>query len=173
MPSSFSDWASRFSQFGINKRITCSSRIIFWNISRIYFCLFNIKNILSYSYTIFLNFFQSLLSAGKYIPSQLYLFIKCLIFVILSECFLIYSWFNATVPINLANIKSHIKNNVTLKIFPYSCFCGCINDSHVESQLEFTDQNLLSSVILSLYCLMSTKRSHILKESCSFQPQVV
>ena len=39
----------------------------------------------------FSNFFQLSFSDGKFIPSQLYLFIKGLIFVIPSECFPISS----------------------------------------------------------------------------------
>ena len=45
----------------------------------------------------FSNVFQSSFSDGKFIPSHIYSFIKGSIFVILSACFLISLWFNATV----------------------------------------------------------------------------
>ena len=45
----------------------------------------------------FSRFFWSSFSDGKFIPSQLYLFIKGLIFVILSGLCPIFLWFNATV----------------------------------------------------------------------------
>ena len=45
----------------------------------------------------FSNFFQSTFSDRKFIPSHLYLFIKGLLFVIVSACFLISSSFAATV----------------------------------------------------------------------------
>ena len=61
------------------------------------FFRFNIQNINIDCYIIFLKFFRSSFSARKCIPSQLYLFIKCLIFIILCGPFLVFSWFNATV----------------------------------------------------------------------------
>ena len=48
---------------------------------------------------LFSNFFQSTFSGGKFIPSQSYLFMNGLIFVILYRSFLISSWFNATVTV--------------------------------------------------------------------------
>ena len=62
---------------------------MFWNKSRIYIFFLTFKTlraIVIYIY-IFLIFFQSSFSDEKFIPFQLYLFIKCLIFVILSGYF--------------------------------------------------------------------------------------
>ena len=61
------------------------------------FFLFNIQNVKSNSHIIFLKFFPIIFFWWKMYSSQLYLFIKGLIFVILSECFPISSWFNAIV----------------------------------------------------------------------------
>ena len=47
----------------------------------------------------FSNFWQSSFSEGEFIIYQLYLFINDLIFVILSGCFPIYSWFDTTVTV--------------------------------------------------------------------------
>ena len=76
---------------------------MFWNINKIYFFFFSIQNIESNCEIIALSFFNHLFSVGKFIPFQLYLFIKGLISVILlffaNMLFysLISSWFNATV----------------------------------------------------------------------------
>ena len=59
----------------------------FWNIRRIY----------SFFYVIFLKIFPIIFFCWKIIPSQLYLFIKGLTFVILCRFFFISSWFNANV----------------------------------------------------------------------------
>ena len=56
----------------------------------------------------FSNFFQSSFSDGKSIPSQLYLFIKGLIFVILCGFFSISSWFNVTVTAYLKHLLSFL-----------------------------------------------------------------
>ena len=73
--------------------------VMFWNISRICFFYINIQNLMSNCSIIFLKFFQSCFFDGKFILSQLNLLIKVLIFVILSECFSICSWFNVTVTV--------------------------------------------------------------------------
>ena len=70
--------------------------VIFWNISRIYFFFFRIQIIKSNCYIIFLKFSQSSFLGVKCIPSQLYLFIKDLIFVFLCGSFIISSQFYAT-----------------------------------------------------------------------------
>ena len=72
--------------------------VMFWNISRISFFLFSIQNFKSNCYIFFFKFFQSSFSDGKFIPFQLYFFIKRLIFVILWGSFFIFSWFHVTVP---------------------------------------------------------------------------
>ena len=59
-----------------------------------YFFFVSIQNINTNCYIIFLKFF---LSFSEFILSQLYFYIKDLIFVILRQSFLISSWFNATV----------------------------------------------------------------------------
>ena len=64
--------------------------VIFWNISRIYIFFFNI---------IFLKYFQSSFSDRKFIPSQLYSFLKVLVFFILRRSFFISSWFIMTVKV--------------------------------------------------------------------------
>ena len=58
-----------------------------------FFSIQNIKNIVTLFFSSFLqwSFFD-----GKFIPSQLYLFIKVLFFVILCRSFFISSWFNST-----------------------------------------------------------------------------
>ena len=84
------------SPFRIIKRITCffTISVIFWSISRIYFLFFSMQNIESKIRLFLSNLFQSSFSDGKFIPSQLCLFIKDLISLILSECFPISSWFH-------------------------------------------------------------------------------
>ena len=84
------------SPFRIIKRITCffTISVIFWSISRIYFLFFSMQNIESKIRLFLSNLFQSSFSDGKFIPSQLCLFIKGLISLILSECFPISSWFH-------------------------------------------------------------------------------
>ena len=54
--------------------------VMVWNISRVYFFLFIIKNIKSNCWIFFSNAFQSSIFDGYFIPFQLYLFIKVLIF---------------------------------------------------------------------------------------------
>ena len=69
-------------------------------ISRIYFFFLSIQDIKINCYIIFFQFFPNHLKIfpdGKFIFSQIYLFMKGLIFAILSECFSICSWFNAIV----------------------------------------------------------------------------
>ena len=69
--------------------------VMFWNISKIYFFIFfRIQSIKS---NCCITFSQSSFSNGKFIPSQLFLFIKGLIFVILCRSFFISSWFNTIV----------------------------------------------------------------------------
>ena len=71
--------------------------VMFWNIGRIYFFLFSIQNIKSNCSIILLKLFRIIFFCWKFIPSQIWLFIKDLIFVILLEYFSTSSWFNATV----------------------------------------------------------------------------
>ena len=61
--------------------------VMFSNISYIYFFFFSTQNINS-NLHYFSHFFQLSCSDGKFIPSHLYVFIKGLIFVILSGLFL-------------------------------------------------------------------------------------
>ena len=67
---------------------------MFWNISRIYFFFCSIQNIKRNCYITFLIVFPTFFSAEKSNPSQLYLFIKGLIFVFLCGSVFISSWFN-------------------------------------------------------------------------------
>ena len=61
-------------------------------------CLFLAYETLRAIFTLaFSIFFQSSISDEKCIPFQLYLFIKGLIFLLLSKCFCIYSCFKADV----------------------------------------------------------------------------
>ena len=92
--------------------------VMFCNISRIYFFFLSTQNIESNCSIIFLNFFQSCFSDGKCIPSQLCLFIKGLISVILSECFPISSWFNATVTAYWKHFLSFLLIGLLL-LFPF------------------------------------------------------
>ena len=88
-----------FSSFGIIKRITCFSGLeLCFETQTGYIFSFLAYKTLRVILTLFLsNFFQLSFSDEKFIPSYLYLFIKGLIFVLLSACFPISSWFNATI----------------------------------------------------------------------------
>ena len=91
--------------------------VMFWNISRIYFFSFlAYKTLRGIVWLIFSNFFQSPFSDGKFIPFQLYLFIKGLVFVILCRSFLISSWFNATVTAYWKHFSSFFVDRI------YCCF---------------------------------------------------
>ena len=96
--SHLADFASRFFLFEIIKIITCFSRFEFcfetyaWYI----FSFLAYKTLRAIVTLFFSIFFQSSFSDGKLIPSQLYLFINGLIFLILCENFLISSWLNVT-----------------------------------------------------------------------------
>ena len=69
--------------------------VIFWNISGIDLFSFLAFKILRAIVTLFFaNFFQSTFSGGKFIPSQLYLFMKVSLFVILCGSF----WFFQDLP---------------------------------------------------------------------------
>ena len=87
------------SPFGIIKIITCFSRfeLCFYTKAGYIFCFLTYKTLKAIVTLFFSIFFQSFFSDGICIPFQLYLFIKGLIFVILSERFPISSSFNATV----------------------------------------------------------------------------
>ena len=82
--------------------------VMFWNISRIYIFFFSIQNIKAIVSLSFSIFFQSSFLDGKFISSHLYLFIKCLIFVILWGSFFISSWFNATVTLYWKHLSSFL-----------------------------------------------------------------
>ena len=81
--------------FSIQNIRSSYSIIIIQNIRSSY-SIISIQNIRSSCSTMFLKIFP-IISNGKFLPSQLCLFIKGLIFVFLSECFPIPSWFNAIV----------------------------------------------------------------------------
>ena len=71
---------------------------MFWNIIRIYiFSFLPCKTLRAIVTLFFSKFFQSFFSDGKFIPCQLHLFIKGLIFIILCRSLFISSWFNMTV----------------------------------------------------------------------------
>ena len=82
--------------------------IMFRNINRIYFFLFCIKILRAIVTLFFSNFFQSSFSDGKFIPSQLYLFIKGLIFVILCGSFFISLPCNVTVTVYRKHLLSFL-----------------------------------------------------------------
>ena len=67
------------------------------NVGRIYFLVLAYQTLRAIFRSSFPNFFQSPFSDGFFISFQLYLSMKGLIFVILSECFHVFSRFNATV----------------------------------------------------------------------------
>ena len=71
--------------------------VMFSNINRYIFCFLAYNTLRAIVTLFFKKLFQSFFSDGKLIFSQLYLFIKDLIFVIPSRCFPICSWFNETV----------------------------------------------------------------------------
>ena len=75
-----------------NNNLLFTLWIMFWNISRIYIYIF-LRAIVT---LFFIKFFQLSLSDGKFVPSQLFFFMKGLMLVILWECFPISSLFNAT-----------------------------------------------------------------------------
>ena len=64
---------------------------MFSKVGRVYFLIFSIKKILITIVRLFFSYFsQSPYSDGKFIPSQIYLSIKGLIFVILCESFFLF-----------------------------------------------------------------------------------
>ena len=84
--------------YGIIKRMTYFSRFeLYFETSAVYiFSILGYKTLRAIVRSIFSNFIQSSFSDGYFIPFQLYLFIKGLIFVSLSGFFPIFSRFNAT-----------------------------------------------------------------------------
>ena len=70
-----------------------------------------------FNYLLFSNFFQSSSSDGKFIPSQLYLFIKGLIFAIPCGPFLISWWFNATVKTYWKHLLSFLLTRFIVAFF--------------------------------------------------------
>ena len=91
--------------------------------------MFRNKNIIFFSFLahetlratvtlFFSNFFEWSFSDGKFIPSQLYLFIKGLIFVIVCRFFLISSWFKVKkiicYPFLLLKIYDFLSNHENL-----------------------------------------------------------
>ena len=83
----------------------------------IFFSFFSIQIIKSNCYIVFPNFFQSSFSDEKFIPSQLYLFIKSLIFVILCGSFFISSGFNPTVTMYWKNLLSFLLKRFIVAFF--------------------------------------------------------
>ena len=81
-------WHS-FSLFEIIKRITCFSwcELCFETWAGYIFFFFSIQSVKSNCYIVFLKFFPIIFSDGKHILSQLYLFVKGLIFVIICSSF--------------------------------------------------------------------------------------
>ena len=81
---------SRFSPFGLIKRITCFSRfeLCFKTLAGY---IFSFKTLRAIVVLFSSNFFQTYFSDRKFISSQLYLFINGLIFVILFGSFFISS----------------------------------------------------------------------------------
>ena len=104
---------------------------MFWNISRTYFFFFSIQNIKSNYYIIFSNFTffsQSSSPDGIFIPSQLYLFMKDLIFVILCGSFLISTWFNVMVTAYWKHLLSFLLRRF---IAAFLLFCFLSNQENL------------------------------------------
>ena len=80
-----------------NNNLCFTIWVMFWNIAGYIFPFSGYKILKAIVWLLFSIFFQLSFSEGKFIPSRLYLFIKALIFVILSEYYFISSWFNANV----------------------------------------------------------------------------
>ena len=76
------------SPFGIIKRISCFSRFeLFFETYAWYFPIFIMQNIKSNCLIIFLKFLWSSFSDGQFILSQVYFFVRDLIFLIYLGCF--------------------------------------------------------------------------------------
>ena len=76
--------------------------VMFWNISRIYFFIFSIQNIKCNCYIIFLKFFPIIFWFHLLISSQLFLFIKALIYAVLCGSFFLFLY-------NLTRLLRRIK----------------------------------------------------------------
>ena len=61
---------------------------MFWNVSRVYFSFLAYKTLWAIVTLFFSNFFQSSFCDGKFIPSQLYSFVKGLILLFFADLFL-------------------------------------------------------------------------------------
>ena len=127
---------------------------MFWNISRIYQLFLSYKTFRATVTLIFSNFFLSSFSDRTIILSQLYLFIKYLIFVILCRSFLISSLFNATVKEDGKHwwdfllLFCFLSNQENLHMIHYHShlFYGIYN---IINSLPFTDSKLFWYLSLS------------------------
>ena len=110
--------------------------VMFWNTSRIFFSFLAYKILRTIVALFFSNSFQLSFSDGKCIPSQLYLFIKSLIFVSLCGSFLI----------SLCDCYSILKTFVIFFVDGIYCWCFCFLSSQENLYMIHHDWDLFYDI---------------------------